>query len=564
MTTQETLDVDAVVLGAGPTGLTAACILADQGLKVALVESKPGSGDEPRAISATDETLRVMQQLGVLTHLEPDMLLDTGALYTGRSGQVLAEVHPARQRLGQPGKNQFDQPAMEGCLFDGVCARPGITRLFGTRAEHLSQDADGVRLTVQGPRQGRDGFRGDARADADFASSAAQGRDDVLAAGVGQDERARQTPEPDTVTTVVRAPWMIACDGGKSFTRNSLGIKLEGSTQVEKWIVLDLLGAGEPEPYATFSCNGARPTVIVPGVKGRRRYEFMLFPGEDEDTMLSTETLRELVAPYQDLDRLQVRRAAVYTAQQRVASRWIRGRVLLAGDAAHLMPPFAGQGLNAGIRDAVGAAWRIAAVVNGQATTDVLASYEQERRPHATQMVKLSKGIGSIVMSTNPLVCRLRDLVIPALGIFPKAKSWVTSMKFLKQPDYSDGFVLPVASDVPTGAARLLGRSLPQPEVISDTTEVGKLDDRLGDGFAWISVVSPGRVHVRHLDGQEVRLRTVGGAVDASVLDPAVGYSLLLRPDRYIAAVVPLGEENRAAEALAPVLPVLRTATPVG
>ena len=595
-------DVDVLVLGAGPTGLTAACLLADAGVSVALVEQHAGSGDEPRAISITDESLRIMEQLGVLAELAPQTLLDTGARYTGLRGQVLADVRPGRPRLGHPGKSQFDQPVLEGLLWEAAAARPGIQLHFGTRVTGLVDDGvTGVRVdAVRGGARSQ-GFRGDLVRDTEvelggFAAVAA------LSGQVGDDARAVSAPgssgsqgtpggsleaemfdaaAPGTETKLeFSARWVLACDGGRSFARKHLGIPLMGSTQEEKWIVVDLLNAGEGEPFASFHCNRVRPAVVVPGVNGRRRYEFMLLPGEDEAEVVSEANVLDLVAKYQPVQDLTIRRAAVYTAQQRVARDWKLGRVLLAGDAAHLMPPFAGQGLNAGLRDAAAAAWRLAAVVKGEATERLLESYEAERKPHAASMVKLSKRIGSVVMSTNRAVCVARDAALPALGLVPKAKAWLTGMRFLKQPNYRDGLAVPVSKDVPAAAAALLGGSLPQPLVLPDgaaspaaagspgagpaSREEGAggerassgtgalgLDAYLGSGFVWVGVTAPGRLTVRPQGGPEVRLRTVDAGdrgVDPAILDGAVGHWLLVRPDRYVAAV---GAEEGQAAALA-------------
>ncbi|RAN78175.1 hypothetical protein B5P43_17420 [Bacillus sp. SRB_336] len=529
----ERIDVDALVIGAGPTGLTAANLLADHGLRVALIERHWGSGDEPRAISATDETLRVMQQIGIMDRLAPEMLLDTGARYYGRGGRVLADVRPGSPRLGQPGKSQFDQPVLEGLLFEAAAGRPAIELHFNTEATSITQDGDGVRVGAV-----RRGAR-------------SRGVSGVAAGDAGTDH----APAPDAprAELVINAAWVIACDGGRSFARRELGIGLGGSTQVEKWIVVDLLDVpGTPEPFASFHCNGARPTVVVPGVGGRRRYEFMLFEGEDEQAMISPASIAALAAPYQDVSAVTVRRAAVYTAHQRVAERYRAGRVLLAGDAAHLMPPFAGQGLNAGIRDAAGAAWRVAAHVTGEGGDALIDDYAAERRPHAAEMVKLSKRIGWVVMNTNPVITRLRDATVLATRAVPPLNAWLTRMKFLKQPHYRQGTVVAPGPGVPAAAAAMVGRSLPQPLLLGVGEASVPLDEMLPSGWAFIDVGPDRRLSVD--DGRGTR-RT---AIDQhGTFDAAAGLVLLVRPDRYVAGVAPSARRRDLAAALAGKVPGL-------
>nr|WP_302675486.1 FAD-dependent monooxygenase [Rhodococcus sp. W8901] len=509
------IDTDVVVIGAGPIGLAAANLLADYGVRVLLVEKNLSTSDEPRAISVTDETLRVMQQIGIMDRLGPEMLMNTGARYFGRKGQLLAEVRPANSQLGHPGKSQFDQPVMESLLLDAARGRDSVEVRFETEAFSVKDHGTHVETTVLGPNG----------------------------------------------KATVRSAWLIACDGGRSPIRTQLGIAMEGSTQVEKWIVIDVINTNAREKFAEFYCNGVRPSVVVPGVKGRCRFEFMLLPGETAEQMTTPSSVAALVAPYlsQPVRPEDIRRASVYVAHQRVALQYQHGRILLAGDAAHMMPPFAGQGLNAGIRDAANLAWKVASSVHGAGTDELVSTYQTERRPHAADMVKLSHRIGQIVMSTDRKVTFLRDLIITAAGAVPSVQSWIASMKFLKRPRFTEGCIVPPATGLPTAVADIVGSALPQPTVRSSDGSAVPLDEVMGRG--WCSLGFGGA-------SSAIEVTPLGGAASSRVVvhdDTGIfkelvrdRYTVLVRPDRYVAAVVQAGREDEVFTTLDGLVPSLR------
>ena len=520
---------DVVVIGAGPTGLTLANLLADWGIRVTVVEKRSSTGDEPRAISVTDETLRVMAQIGIMDRLAPQMLLDTGARYFGRHDQLLAEVHPGTPVLGQPRKSQFDQPIMEQLLHHAARTRTNITLRFSTEALALADHGESVTVAV-----------------ADAAG-------------------------PDTI----QARWVVACDGGRSPTRHHLRIALDGSTQVEKWIVLDLLNDTHHEHFSEFHCDGKRPHVIVPVGGGRCRYEFMLLPGEDATAMTSRSAIAELLRPYRAVAPAEIRRAAVYVAQQRVAQTYRRERILLAGDAAHLMPPFAGQGLNAGIRDAANLAWKLATCIHGSGTSALIDTYQRERRPHAVQMIKLSHRIGQIVMTTDSRITPIRDAAITALSVLPTVKDWIVGMRFVRPPHLTQGCVVAASPALPTAAAALVGRSLPQPEVQTTDATTTPLDKVLGTGWALITLgghpprhgtppwpgLTPRQIFIHRGVGSAPSRAGVVSVVDSSGVftELAAGTEsvmLLIRPDRYVAAAFRPQEAADVTAALAPYLAV--------
>lgn len=501
------IDTDVLVVGAGPVGLTVANLLADQGLQVTLAEKNSTTSDLPRAISATDETLRIMAEIGIMEKLSSEMLLNTGARYFGRNDQLIAEVHPARMVLGQPGKSQFDQPIMEALLHEAAKGRDNIDLRFNTEVFGIREIKTGAEVDI---------------IDIDGKST-------------------------------VRAKWVIAADGGRSPIRSQLGIPLEGSTQAQKWIVVDILGSDpSPEAFSEFHCNGERPVVVVPGVKGRRRYEFMLLPTDSEELVTTTDFILDLLAPFEPVSPENIRRCAVYVAHQRIAQTFRRGHVILIGDAAHLMPPFAGQALNAGVRDAANIAWKVAAVIRDSAPDALIDTYEQERRPHAADMVRLSHLIGKVVMATNQPLVLARDLAINASGLVPPLKRWITQMRFLKQPHYTTGCI--VASTRKIGA-QMVGSALPQPSLNTEDHKEIPLDQLLGSGWSLVRIGVNQEVEIVQLPGRNKAIR--GREVAGQFNHLTAGTTLIVRPDRYVAAVTTRAGERAALTELATLVPSL-------
>ena len=203
---------------------------------------------------------------------------------------------------------------------------------------------------------------------------------------------------------------------------------------------MDLHRDADQEPVSKFFCDPARPWVSIPTTFGGRRYEFMLLPGETADEMLKFDTLQRLLAPIRPLAPEDIMRAVVYRFEARIAERWGEGRVWLAGDAAHLTPPFAGQGMNSGIRDAHNLAWKAVLVADG-ADPAILESYQAERRAPAKAMVQLAVAMGEVVMPVGQGKALFRDALMLGLERFPDARDYIIGMRFKPKPRYTDGSV---------------------------------------------------------------------------------------------------------------------------
>ncbi|MGM1065437.1 bifunctional 3-(3-hydroxy-phenyl)propionate/3-hydroxycinnamic acid hydroxylase [Saccharothrix sp. Mg75] len=424
---------DVVVVGCGPVGALTANLLGARGVRTLVVERGTEPHGQPRAFSCDDEALRVYQQAGLRDEVAEHMHRPRRAEYVNARGRAFAEIalDEVDFGLGAAPLHFFDQPTLEAVLRRGLDRFPHVALRTGTELVALRQHEDRVTLTLR--HDGRD--------------------------------------------SEVEARYVLGADGARSTTRAAAGIALTGSSSAEPWLAV----SGDVEPGATrvgttrFACDWRRPAFVSPGAGGTYRLEFMLRDGEDLGAMTDPATIRELVAPYVDPDRFAVTRAVVYAFHDLVAERWRDGRVFLLGDAAHQMPPFLGQGLCSGLRDAANLTWRVAQVLRGEADDALLDGYEAERRPHTEAMARTSVRLGRVFLVRSRFAAAVRDAVLLAVQVVPRVRRAVRHFEFKPRP------VLP-------GHRAPVGTMFPQPDVAVGGTRV-PLDDVLGAEFA---VVGPG------------------------------------------------------------------------
>ena len=496
-----------LIVGAGPVGLTLANFLGRAGVRCLVIEQQPTTSDEPRAVNLDDESLRSMQAAGLDQLVASTILPTVGTKYIAPDGKTIAFAHPKSRPQGHWPKNVFVQPDFDAMLALEAAKLESVAVRFSTALTSLTQDASGVLASLAG---------------SEGSSS-------------------------------VHADWVVGCDGGRSTTRDLLGVRMSGSTFEQPWIVVDTVDDPNRHRYSKHHLDPQRPFIVVPGRNGRCRYEFMLLPGESAEHMLSWTSLEALLGPHRTIVREQVIRSVVYTFHALLAERWRVGRVLLAGDAAHMMPPMAGQGLNSGIRDAHNLSWKLAMVVAGQSSPDILETYEEERRAHAAAMIRLSTRMGRILMTTSRSKAALIRWSFAASKMIPPANRYVTEMRFKPPPAYSSGFL-----QAPRKGS-WLGRLLPQPPVMLPEGAVVPLDDVLGAGFCLIAVgtgplafdaftqpiwdvVGARRIELALDDVNPLPSSTHLSIADvdeklAATLARHVGDVLLVRPDRYVAGV---------------------------
>jgi 3-(3-hydroxy-phenyl)propionate hydroxylase len=371
-----------IVVGAGPAGCTAALLLADFGIPVTLLERHTQPHPLPRAVHLDDEVTRTLDRIGVSEGFLARSQPGSGLRLLDARHRVMAEFSRDHQpgQHGFPQANMFHQPDLEELMLARIERHPLITFRRGAEVCGLD-DHD-----APGP---------------------------VGAAPVRV--HARISGETQTFT----GPVVLGCDGANSTIRQLAGITMEDLGFTERWLVVDIKAETGLDTWDGVEqiCDPARAATFMQVTGDRYRWEFRLRDGEDEADLITSQALGRLLRPWtgrDDLDGLQIIRSATYTFRAQMASRFRSGRIFLLGDAAHLTPPFIGQGLAGGLRDADNLAWKLAYVLTGRAGEDLLDTYDSERRPHATALVKKAVRVGWAMTGGQDRAAAVRRIALAA------------------------------------------------------------------------------------------------------------------------------------------------------
>ena len=371
--TNETINTDVAIVGAGPVGTLLAILLGQRGKRVTLVERWGTHYELPRAVTYDHEIARILATLGMDSENDPAISYHDELYYWKNKDRENLQIvdWQSQSASGWRVRYWFNQPMMEKRFLAIAATMPSVEIVRGWVGEALEQDSDGVTLTIK-----------------------------------------RNPEETDSgETKVIRAQYLAGTDGANSFVRNSLGIENEDKGYFFDWLILDMImkydyvAERSHEPAQWQLCDPSRPTTIVPGGPGpdpegpaRRRWEYMLLPGESVEEMTTETKAWELLANWGVTpENAELERSAVYRFQARWAKEWNKGRCVIGGDAAHLMPPFAGEGMCAGVRDAVAMAWRLNGILEGKYGPEVLDSYTSERVEHAKHYINFSQELGQII-----------------------------------------------------------------------------------------------------------------------------------------------------------------------
>lgn len=445
------VDTDVLVVGAGPVGLTLANLLGQHGRSVTLVEARDDLIDYPRGVGLDDESLRTIQAIGLVDEVTRHTVAHHVVRLVNGRGQVLVENDPRTDEFGWPRKHGFIQPLVDRELLAGLGRFPHVSVRFGHALVGITDHGDHVAAEVE----------------------TAEGR------------------------RTIRARYLVGAEGGRSFTRQWMGIDFEGRSPSTRWLVVDVDNDPLGTPNVYLGADPRRPYVSIGLPHAIRRWEFMLFDDEPTELVEDPAFMHRMLAdhvPYPTA--LDVIGQRVFTHHGRIASRFRKGRVLIAGDAAHLMPVWLGQGWNSGMRDATNLAWKLTAVLRGECDDALLDSYDAERRDHAKAMIDVNMTAGSI-MKCGPVKGRVRDVAARALNLVPSVKSYFTELRFKPMPRYERGVVVDQSDTVPGRAALALAqRMIPAIDAPAKTSPVG------------VQFIQP---RVNTADGEDVLLDEVTG-----------------------------------------------------
>ncbi|WP_168214923.1 bifunctional 3-(3-hydroxy-phenyl)propionate/3-hydroxycinnamic acid hydroxylase [Mycolicibacterium sp. ELW1] len=480
--------IPVVIVGAGPTGVSAATALAQYGIDCLVLDRWTDVYPQPRAVHLDDEVFRLLAGLGVGEQFAAISRPARGLQLRDPSMRVLAEFRreDTLSANGYPQANMFDQPELERLLRDNLEKYPNVVLRGNAEVVDVVQiDADRARVTVSD----------------------------------------RSSGEQHSVET----RYVLGCDGANSLVRKAIGAHMDDLKFQQRWLVADVMTDADLCQWDGVHqvCDPGRAATYMRIGTARYRWEFRLLDEETADDYSTLAALYPLIRPWVDgvaPEELDLVRVAEYTFRAQIATRWRRSNMFILGDAAHLTPPFIGQGLCAGLRDAMNLSWKLAGVINGWLPESVLATYEIERKPHARNLIRFALVVGAAMTAGGRVGDALRRVVVPRLHLFPGARD--------KAVDSATPALR--ASDLvmkSRGRRQLAGSLCPNP-IVADGK---RFDEIVGRGFAVVTAMPLTTAQRDEMDRRgAIVIAAHPGTELASWLRAGRAEVAVVRPDRTV------------------------------
>jgi 3-(3-hydroxy-phenyl)propionate hydroxylase len=514
----EKYDADVAIVGFGPSGVTAASYLGMAGIPTIALERDQDLYSRARAVTVNDWTLRIFQDFGIDERVKKDMDPARNMTWKTYENKLVFRLAPKPDVLGQPSAMMIYQPEMEAVIRENAMKYDSLDVRFGHSFVDIAQDDTGVTLNA----------------------TDAEGK-----------------------AYSIRVRYVIGADGGSSPVRQSSGKEMVGETRPRRWVVID----GEVQNFwpgcndLVFWSDPVLPVVDIPLAKGNHRWEIPLGEGEKDSDYDSEEQLWARLNKLGITEHhVRIKGWAFYSHHVRHLEEWRSGRTVFIGDASHLMPPWAGQGMQSGIRDAQNVAWKYEFVSKGLIEDGILDTVQSERGPHVEAMTEIAIRLGQLIEADKPGFVKARNALGPILMHVPAVQN---AMRYSSEQNrFENGWV----SGKPT-SKNSLGRMIPQPEVYDSRGRLMPLDNLLGQGFVILGLEQDPRsamteVQIKNWELLGARFLTVvDSSAKVGTSDIVVDHTgmlhnwmkrfktsvIALRPDRFVAAANPTGLDVPAA-----------------